>query len=105
MSVTAHFKENAKFLLLISFVLSVLTLVTFNLQNISLGKRVLGASTKVVQDLQVEKVFWGKFLEENPSYIDGWIELGIIEQELGNVEASARAFQKAEEINPNWEAR
>lgn len=105
MTYPAHFNENAKYLLTIAFVLSVLTLITFNLQTISLGKRVLGASAKVVQNLQTERDFWQGFLKENPSYLDGWIELGIIESELGNVDASAQAFVKAETINPNWELK
>lgn len=105
MIVPAHFKQNAKYLLVVSFVLSVLTLVTFNIQSISLGKRVLGASTRVVQNLQTEKNFWQNFLQENPSYLDGWIELGIIEEELGNNDASIQAFSKAKEINPNWQLK
>ncbi len=105
MILSAHFKENSKYLLKVSFILSVLTLITFNIQNISFGKKVLGASTKIVQNLHSEKVFWEEFLEENPSYLEGWIELAIIQEELGNQNASLQALLKAEEINPNWELR
>lgn len=98
-------KENVKYLLTISFILSVLTLITFNLQSISGSKRVLGASTRLVQNLQTEKVFWEKFLKENPTYLEGWVELGVIEGELGNTDSSNFAFLKAEAIDPNWELK
>lgn len=95
-------KENAKYLLVVSFILSILTLITFNVQNISVAKKVLGASTRLIQNLQTEKIFWEKFLDENPTYLEGWVELGVVEEELGNSEASRNAFLKAEEIDPNW---
>lgn len=49
------------------------------------SKEVLGATTKEVSD----EDFWKEFLNENPNYVPGWIEIGKID--------------KAREISPNIE--
>ena len=97
------FKENVKYLLTISFALTVFTLITFNLQNISGAKRVLGASTIASQNLEEEKIFWENFLEENPNYLDGWIELAVLEEEQGNGEKASGYYLRAKELDPNSE--
>ena len=100
---SAHFRENAKFLLIISFFLSILTLVTFNLQNISLGRQVLGAKTEIATETRKEKEFWLTFLEENPSYFEGWTELAILEYGEGNLAKADEYYLKAKTIDPNSE--
>lgn len=65
------------------------------------GKReavVLGITTE-----DEEKLFWVNFLNDNPSYIVGWIELAKLESKLGSINGAKEAIDKAEEIDPNSE--
>ncbi len=99
----AHFRENAKHLLSVSLLLSVLTLITFNVQNISVGKKVLGAATSKVRQSEKEKEFWVEFLDKNPTYLEGWVELAILEYEKGDLVKADEYYLKAKDINPNSE--
>ena len=99
----AHLRENSKYLLFVSFFLAVLTLITFNVQNISAAKRVLGAATSRASSRHMEKDYWLTFLEENPGYFDGWVELAVLEYEEGNLDQASRYYLKAKTINPNSE--
>lgn len=96
-------KENSKYLLLVSFLLSVFTFITFNIQNISLGRRVLGAKTQIKTEVKKEKDYWLTFVEENPTYLEGWVELAKIEYEDGNLVKADEYYLKAKEIDPNSE--
>jgi len=51
--------------------------------------KVLGATTVISKiELENEKFFWEEFQKINPTYIDGWIELGRLD--------------KVKEIDPNY---
>ncbi len=47
------------------------------------------------------KIYWEGFLQENPLYIDGWLELAIIYHEVGYVGGSQKALDAANNIDPN----
>lgn len=57
---------------------------------------VLGTQTT----LEVERQKLESFLDENPTYYPGWVELARIEAETGNIEVSNQAKQKAWDISP-----
>lgn len=69
-------------LLYITFVVLILLLSIFNLQNINKEEivTVLGAET--------DNLFWEDFMQKHPTYIDGWIELERID--------------KVRQIDPNY---
>lgn len=96
-------KENAKYLFVVSLLFSVLTLITFNIQTISAGKKVLGASTAVAKATEKEKGFWLTFLAANPNYFDGWAELAVLEYEQGSLDKANEYYLKARAIDPNSE--
>lgn len=98
-----HFKENAKYLLGVSLLLSVLTLITFNIQNIALNKKVLGAETTRSRENETKKIVWLEFLKDHPTYLEGWIELAILEYENGDLEKADEYYLKAKEVDPNSE--
>lgn len=56
------------------FVLLTLSLV--NIKNITSTKEVLGVETQE----DIDKEFWDNFLNENPGYIPGWLEIGRQDQ-------------------------
>lgn len=73
-------------------ILLILILTIFNINKHLSTKTVLGTST--TNELQNtatlnERLFWEDFVEKNPSYIPGWIELGRMD--------------KVREIDPNYE--
>ncbi len=51
--------------------------------------------------MQEEKAYWEKIVSENPTYMDGWIELSRIYKSLGDAELSQKAVLEARKINPN----
>lgn len=51
--------------------------------------------------LREQKIYWKEFLAENPTYLDGLIELANIELKLGNLEEARLSFEKAKGIGPN----
>ena len=75
-------KKELTSLLYITFVFLILLLSIFNLQNIN--------KKSVVKVLGVEddKSFWQDMVTKNPTYRDGWIELGRLD--------------KIREIDPNY---
>jgi hypothetical protein len=99
------YKHSIYFLLCISVVV-LLLLSALNISEYFLHKQVLGAETKNISnqaELLNEREFWEKFLEKNPTYYEGWIELANIELLLGNTDISSNYILKAKEINPNRE--
>jgi uncharacterized secreted protein with C-terminal beta-propeller domain len=64
--------------------LFVLLLSAANIEYYQTPKKVLGVET---QDNSSEK-FWQEFLNKNPDYLPGWIEIGRMD--------------KIEEIDPNY---
>lgn len=97
----AHLRQSVNFLFAVSILFSVLTLITFNVQTISISKRVLGAQTVAVRAAEKERGFWLNFLDENPTYLEGWVELAVLEYNEGNMEAADEYYLKAKSIDPN----
>ncbi|KKS96207.1 MAG: hypothetical protein UV71_C0001G0081 [Microgenomates group bacterium GW2011_GWC1_43_13] len=64
--------------------LFVLLLSAANIESYQSPKKVLGAESQVNSNDK----FWEEFLEKNPDYIPGWIEVGRID--------------KVNEIDPNY---
>lgn len=50
---------------------------------------------------QKEIAFWKGFLNENPDYFPGWVELAKIQLEQNNTSGYNYAIYKGKEINPN----
>lgn len=75
----------AKELFIYVFLLFILLLTSINIGNYLAPKetKVLGSETE-----NKEEVFWQDFLNKNPDYIPGWIEMGRTD--------------KVTEIDPNY---
>ncbi len=75
------------FIFVAIFFILVLTFV--NLEGYMGTKKVLGVSViEVETSQQNNEKFWNDFLQKNPKYIPGWVELGRMD--------------KVEEIDPNY---
>lgn len=72
-------------LFIIVAALFVLLLSATNIESYQEPKKVLGAETQV----NLDDKFWEEFLNKNPDYIPGWIEIGRMD--------------KVKEIDPNYE--
>ena len=74
----------ARQLLVFVAALLVLLLSAVNIEGYLSPKKVLGAETQVNSDDK----FWQDFLNKNPDYIPGWMEMGRVD--------------KVKEIDPNY---
>lgn len=72
-------------ILVITTILFILLLTSINIEHYLAPKKVLGAETFVPTKTDV---FWQEFLNKNPDYIPGWIEVGRMD--------------KVKEIDPNY---
>ena len=85
--------------------LILLLVVGFHLDRFVTSQRVLGTQTqKEINQRQLltqQRVYWEEFLGENPTYLDGWIELANINIELGAPDEARLSLRKAKEVNPN----
>lgn len=97
---SAKSKLELKFLLSCFGVIAVLFLAGFSLNNYFSKSKVLGTETP---DLSKEMLFWEKIVSENPTYIDGWLELARVSFELGDKDYAIGALNSAKAINPNSE--
>jgi cytochrome c-type biogenesis protein CcmH/NrfG len=80
-----------------------LLLATVNLRLFN-NQAVLGISTETSSpdsDYQREIAFWQNFLAANPSYVEGWIELGTLAYYSKNDLLAQESLDKAKSINPN----
>jgi cytochrome c-type biogenesis protein CcmH/NrfG len=86
-------------------VVVVALLATANMNSYIKTNNVLGAGSKIPDEtpqmLINQKEYWNGFLNEHPTYVDGWIELTRINLEQGNYEKAKEAYQKALFISPN----
>lgn len=78
---------------------NVLLYSTPSRKSIAGSKIEINATTPLLQ----KKFFWEDFLKENPTYLQGWIELAKTQVQLENPSAARKAFEKAIEIDPNSE--
>ena len=51
--------------------------------------------------MAADKEFWNNFLQENPDYFEGWIELTGLYVESEEFDLARLALDKARQINPN----
>lgn len=63
----------------------------------STDEAVLGDSTKLREEIDRTK----KILIVRPDYLDAWIKLSILYEQLGDIESSQEAKNKAVSLNPN----
>lgn len=86
-------KLNKKYLnthkevIMYTIALILIILSSFNLVNYFLPKKVLGVASETIVNSSSED-FWLDFLEKHPSYIPGWLEIGM--------------EHKVKEIDPNY---
>lgn len=93
-----NLKKEALYLFSCCAVLFLLLITTFNFDNYLSSDKVLG--TEIEESLD-EKLFWEDFVNKNPEYLDGWIELTKIYLQEGDKNAGSSALVKAREIDPN----
>ncbi|MFV1917083.1 MAG: hypothetical protein ACC618_01165 [Patescibacteria group bacterium] len=83
----------------------ILALSVFNIAFYSSKEsgRVLGL--KIVVDsnqvLLQEQYFWNNLLKENPTYLQGWVELAKINIQLEDIDSAREALFKARKVDPN----
>jgi hypothetical protein len=86
------------------FIIVVLFLTAFNLQNYSKQEKVLGAKIENV-DLTEDKInFLKSTTEKNPLYFDAYIELIKLNIEESNTKDVTKYLEIAQKINPNSQA-
>ena len=82
-----------------------LLITSFNINQIVSPKNVLGSKTQIkneeIKALNVEVLNWESFLKENPTYFEGWVRLGELKIQKGDLDGAKEAYQKAFAINPN----
>ena len=92
MSIPALTKQKEIYIELIVLVASFIVLLfsSINISSYLSQKKVLGVSTSILNttDPGKDKKFWDDFLAKNPNYIQGWVEIGML--------------NKAKEIDPNY---
>ncbi|MEK7112184.1 MAG: hypothetical protein AAB875_02550 [Patescibacteria group bacterium] len=96
-------KKQFVFLCSCCAVILILLISAFNFENFLTNQKVLGAQSGTSEQelLRGQKIFWEEFVAENPTYLDGWIEITEINLKLGDTEAAKFSLKRAEEINPN----
>lgn len=68
-------------------ILFVLFLTSLNINNFLAPKKILGVQANLTVDSK-NTAYWNNFLNKNPDYIQGWVEIGRMD--------------KVKEINPNY---
>ncbi|HWA52285.1 MAG TPA: hypothetical protein VG895_04480 [Patescibacteria group bacterium] len=82
-------------------IIIVLLLVAgFNINNFLNDQKVLGASVDVTP-LQNEKNYWENLIHQNPSYVDGYLQIAKVDVEMSNKKEAYLYIQKALELDPN----
>lgn len=80
----------------------IIILTMFNFQSISLGKKVLGASTEVdYSEVYDSKTYWEDLVSKYPTYYDGWMELYKINLILGDYQEADKSYNIAKRIDFN----
>jgi tetratricopeptide (TPR) repeat protein len=77
-----------------------LTLISININKAITRQKVLGTSINA-SPLQNEKSYWQKMVSDNPTYIDGYLELAKVDVELGNINEARSYIEKALSLDPN----
>ncbi len=95
-----NFKKDLIYLCSCCAAIALLLLTGFNINKFLESKKVLG-TTIDVSDIQNEKTYWLQMVSQNPTYRDGYLQLAVIDNTLGNKEESLMYFKKAKSIDPN----
>lgn len=88
MSKSANRNSAKNFILICIAILVILLLASVNIKNFLSPKKVLGTETGDETEFSQDRAFWESFLNKNPDYIPGWIEVGRMD--------------KVKEIDPNY---
>lgn len=72
-----------------------LVLTIFNLFGYFQPPQVLGAKTKIDNNLK----YWEEIVSEYPTYQDGWLMVSLAASQEGNQELSKGAYETAKSIN------
>jgi len=81
-------------------VILLLVLTGVNIDKFLSNQKVLG--TKIdTTTIQNEKSYWQKIVSDNPTYLDGYLELAKVEVQLGNTQEAQNYINQALQINPN----
>ncbi len=93
---------------LISAILLSLTFLNIasylSLSGVFNTQKVLGATIErpTPEPRLVEEVnYWKKIVSDNPSYIDGYLKLAVLEKQIGNTSDSNNYINQAFKIDPN----
>ena len=79
-----------------------ISLIFLNSYNRRLKEKVLGINIQIQADQKT--VFeWEQLLVEKPGFRDGWLQLSSLYAKMSNVEKAKQAFNRAKEIDPNFE--
>jgi len=101
----APLKKQLLFLCSCCAVVFLLFIAGFNFEKVISTKNVLGARSETALNeealLTQEKAFWEKLTQENPTYLEGWLELTDISFKLGDREEASVFLEKAKTINQN----
>lgn len=82
------------------FILLILLLTIINIDKIFANKKVLGVSVDT-SSVIAQKEYYLQLIKDNPTYIDGYVELSKIEKFLGNSQAADEYLETAQNIDPN----
>jgi|GEM_PF-3370712 len=96
-------KDNLLMFIEYLLLIIILSLTTLNLQKGSTTKNVLGLSTEVLSSNidNEQKTFLKTILSQNPTYLDGIIEMAKLEIIDKNFDSARKYLDLAKEINPN----
>ncbi len=95
-----NFKKDFMYLCSCCAAIMVLLLTGLNINKFLDSKKVLGATIDT-SGIENEKAYWLQVVSQNPTYRDGYLELAILDNTLGNKEESLMYFNKAKSIDPN----
>lgn len=97
-----NFFNNKRFWSYAALTITVATIFSLAIFNLSTYPKttkteVLGEET----ELENEADYWMGFLENNPSYSTGWLELAKIQIQLGQTDRAKESLENAKKIDPN----
>ena len=78
------------------------SLIFLNNYNHRLEEKILGINIQLKAD-QKTTYEWEQILAEKPDYRDGWLSLAASYAKTGDLTKARRAFNRAKEIDPNFE--
>ncbi|CAN5295534.1 hypothetical protein BH10PAT1_BH10PAT1_7850 [soil metagenome] len=81
-------------------IIALLSITTLNINKYLDSQKVLGTSIDVTP-LQNERLYWQTLVSQNPTYIDGYLELAKVNVELSNKVEAEIYINKALSLDPN----